>query len=89
MTVRIRTKLPPTGEPQPVIGNIEITDQDGNELPLVTGLTIQTKIGDVVRANIELFIDELEIHAEEEITYIDKDGNKYKMIEEVKPNDER
>lgn len=83
MTIRIRTKRPPNGIAQPVTGNIQVTDEHGNEVRSITRLNIHTDIGDVVRANVEIFIDELDIHAEESMVYVDKDGNKYKMIEEA------
>lgn len=82
MTIRIETNNQDTSLPA-VQRDVKVYDSNGNEIPRIAYLNVSFEPDDCVRAEVGVHVSGMSISAEESMVYVDKDGNKYKMIQKA------
>ncbi|MCW8960185.1 MAG: hypothetical protein OQK29_01395 [Ignavibacteriaceae bacterium] len=59
---------------------VEVTNESGEEINNINAIKISLLPDDVVRAEVDIDIGKLDLDCLEEMTYIDRDGNRYKRL---------
>ena len=66
---------------EPVISkNIQFLDDDDKQIKNIADCKIEIKPGDVARATITIFAEDINLECKETMIYTDGKGNKYKKI---------
>ena len=62
----------------------KVTDEKGNMLPGITDATIRIKPGDLIRAELNIFVSSIDLDCQENKIFKDGEGNRYKSLEDYR-----
>jgi carbon monoxide dehydrogenase subunit G len=86
--IKVKALSKDSNLPAKVVGGTRVYDKNGDEIKGITKLKLISKLGDLWKAKIEIYVSSIEVDCEETKVFVDKHGNKYLKIKSGGCHDE-